>query len=75
MERENTQNMYVISPRWVIYREMLQATSRNEMGAASSCSRYVCVLAQRRARMRALLLLLSAYSNFSCSEPGGDAAW
>lgn len=50
-------------------------TSRKEMAAGSSCSRYVCVEAQRRARMRALLLLLSAYSSLSCSEPGGDVVW
>lgn len=50
-------------------------TSRKEIAAGSSCSRYECVLAQRRARMRTLLLLLSVYSNLSCSEPGGDAAW
>lgn len=54
---------------------LFPVTSRKEMAAGSSCSRYVCVLAQRRARMSALLLVLSAYSNFSCSEPGGVAVW
>lgn len=54
---------------------LLPVTSRKEMAAGSSCSRYVWVLAQRRARMSALLLVLSAYSNFSCSEPGGVAVW
>lgn len=50
-------------------------TSRKEMEAGSSWSRYECVLAQRRVRVRALLLQLRANSNFSCSEPGGDEAW
>lgn len=60
---------------FTVYWYLLLVTSRNVIGAGSSSSRYVCVLAQRSARIRALLLLLSAYSNFSCSEPGGDAAW
>lgn len=61
--------------RLSVSNSLLVVTSRKEMVAGSSCSRYECVLAQRRARMSALLLVLSAYSNFSCSEPGGHDVW